>query len=215
MSSNVIEKPKRILVVPGEVISRDPKHIPGRGAYRDGKEIISVFTGLLNIHGRYVNVTPLNGIYFPEIGDKVIGLVVDKTPTKWIVDINSNSLALLSPKDAIGKDEESQYKRQRVGTYSMERVNKLDKYEVGDWIIRDKDNTAFTHISANLYTRIMEATGKMIDRLSSRLNATRRSLVESVDRQQVAYNTKYDNTINELRAEITTLRNRVTTLENS
>ena len=90
--------------------------------------------------------------------------------------------------------------------------NKGD-YEVGDWIIRNRDNTAFTHISANLYTRLMEATGKMIDRLSSRLNTKMGRLVKSVDNKLMANDTKYMNILDEYEAKITRLENKNTVLQ--
>ncbi len=135
MTNESNNKPERVLVSPGEVLSSDPNHVPGRGAVRDGDDIISVFIGLKNIHGKYVNVVPLNGLYDPQMGDKIIGLVVNKTPTKWLIDINAKSLALLSPKEAIDKSESHKYKKQKVGTYKIPKKNKLDKYNVGDLLI--------------------------------------------------------------------------------
>ncbi len=135
MSDESLEKPKRVLVTPGEILSSDPSLVPGRGAIRDGDDIISIFMGLKNVHGKYVNVVPLNGLYDPQMGDKIIGLIVDKTPTKWIVDINAKTLALLSPKEAMNKNESDSYRSQKVGTYKVEKKNRLDKYVVGDYII--------------------------------------------------------------------------------
>src|SRR6056297_894973 len=135
MTNQTTDKPKRVLVTPGEILSTDPSLIPGRGAIREDDKIVSVFMGLKNVHGKYVNVVPLNGLYDPKIGDKIIGLVVDKTPTKWLVDINAKSLALLSPKEAIDKSDAQRYKKQKIGTYKTPRRDQLTKYNVGDLLI--------------------------------------------------------------------------------
>ena len=45
MSDESLEKPKRVLVTPGEILSSDPSLVPGRGAIRDGDDILSIFMG--------------------------------------------------------------------------------------------------------------------------------------------------------------------------
>ena len=66
----------REIVIPGTVISTAPGLIPGRGAIRTtGDEIISLFVGLKEIRGKYVNVVPLKGLYNPQMGDKAIAQI--------------------------------------------------------------------------------------------------------------------------------------------
>ena len=99
MTENNIEV--REIVVPGEVLAEDSNFIPGRGAVRQGKKIVSIYIGLKKISGKYINVVPLRGKYRPEIGDKVIGKITDVTSVKWRVDINASDTAVLKPKDAM------------------------------------------------------------------------------------------------------------------
>ncbi len=65
----------REIVVPGETLSEDKNFTPGRGAIRQGNKIVSIYIGLKNISGKFINVVPLRGKYRPEIGDKVIGKI--------------------------------------------------------------------------------------------------------------------------------------------
>ena len=95
----------REIVIPGTVISTAPGLIPGRGAIRTtGDEIISLFVGLKEIRGKYVNVVPLKGLYNPQMGDKVIARVRTKTPVKYLMEINSKYVGILKPMDAFKRN---------------------------------------------------------------------------------------------------------------
>ncbi|MHA1720324.1 MAG: exosome complex RNA-binding protein Rrp4 [Promethearchaeota archaeon] len=131
-----IEKPTREIVTPGMVISSDPELIPGRGAIRDNNnEIISLFVGLKEIRGKYINVVPLNGLYNPQLGDKIIGRVIAKTPVKYLLDINSKYLGILKPLDAFKRNTRNRGYGKSVGSYRVKDDDLMQKLKMGDLLI--------------------------------------------------------------------------------
>lgn len=118
------------LVVPGEILSEDLTNFnPGRGTTKQGNKIISIFVGLKVIRKNYINVIPLRGIYTPTEGDKVIGIVIDKNPVKWKLDINARYFGILKPSNTVMRAQ--RFKRGRP-----EREEKSTyKFNVGDVLI--------------------------------------------------------------------------------
>jgi len=80
--------PTRQIVIPGEAVG-SPGLRPGHGTYSDGGTIYAARLGVLSDRDGRVSVIPLNGRYIPEVGDTVIGAIVDMGPSHWLVDINS------------------------------------------------------------------------------------------------------------------------------
>ncbi len=131
-SANII----REIVSPGQIISTDSSIIPGRGALRsNNNEIVSLFLGLKEIRGKYINVVPLNGLYNPQIGDKIIGRIIDKTPVKYLIDINSKYLGILKPSDAFKRMNRSRGYSRSYGSYHFKEQSDMEKFQMGDMII--------------------------------------------------------------------------------
>ncbi|MHA1675157.1 MAG: exosome complex RNA-binding protein Rrp4 [Promethearchaeota archaeon] len=128
-------KPVREIVTPGQVISTDPSHLAGRGAVKEADQIISVFVGLKEERGKYINVVPLNGLYNPQIGDKIIARVVAKTPVKFLMDINSKFVGILRPSDAFRRSHSNRGYPKSMGTYRVPKENEMGKFKMGDMII--------------------------------------------------------------------------------
>ena len=86
------------IVVPGDVIAEgDFKAF--QGAYKLGKKIIAEFVGIVYIRENKIKVVPLEGVYYPREGDKVIGKIVDYSIVSWQVDINAPYYARLDASD--------------------------------------------------------------------------------------------------------------------
>ncbi len=92
----------REVVTPGQVLGAKSKDLlPGFGTVPDPKgNIISLYVGFLQKHGKYVNVVPFKGRYIPRVGDKVIGKIIDKNVVLWKLDINAPCVAILRAGDA-------------------------------------------------------------------------------------------------------------------
>jgi exosome complex component RRP4 len=129
---NLLVHDKQI-VTPGTILTTDVSSFrPGRGTIRERDSIVSVFVGLVQIRSRFINVVPLNGVYLPTVGDKVIGTVYEKTPIKWLVDINSNYVGVLRPQNAMDRE----FKRQGRGRSQEEQeADEMDQFQVGDVLI--------------------------------------------------------------------------------
>ncbi len=128
----------REIVVPGEVLTEDKNFVPGRGAIRQGNKIISIYIGLKNISGKFINVVPLRGKYRPEIGDSVIGKITDVSSVKWRVDINSRDTAILKPRDAMDVyDKRSQRGRGGGKSSREEEAETMKKFGLGDMLIAE------------------------------------------------------------------------------
>jgi len=85
----------RKLVVPGDQIISSMDYLPGRNCFREGNSIYAKRLGILNVDGRVISVIPLTGVYFPRVGDMVIGEVEDVQSNGWVININSAHSAYL------------------------------------------------------------------------------------------------------------------------
>ncbi|UYP46266.1 Exosome complex component Rrp4 [Candidatus Lokiarchaeum ossiferum] len=134
---NTTPTTSREIVTPGMTLSTDPSLIPGRGAIRtEAGEIISLFVGFKETRGKYMNVVPLNGLYNPQMGDKVIARVIGKTPVKFLMDINSKYLGILKPMDAFKRSNRGRgYGGRQAGTYRVKEEGDMQKLKMGDQII--------------------------------------------------------------------------------
>jgi len=83
------KKKEREFVVPGDEIISSIDFLPGRNCFRDGNSICAKRLGIVNLDGRVISVIPLTGVYFPRVGDMVIGEVMDIQSNGWVVGINS------------------------------------------------------------------------------------------------------------------------------
>jgi exosome complex component RRP4 len=98
MSKLLVEEKQ--IVVPGEILAEGMDFLPGKGAFREGENIIASRIGLVNANGRVVQIMPLAGKYLPKREDTVIGVVRDMSYSSWFVDVGYPYEASLSMKDA-------------------------------------------------------------------------------------------------------------------
>jgi len=88
-------KKEREFVVPGDEIISSMDFLPGRNCLREGNSIYAKRLGIVNLDGRVISVIPLTGVYFPRVGDMVIGEVEDVQSNGWVISINSAHSAYL------------------------------------------------------------------------------------------------------------------------
>jgi len=135
----------REIVVPGETLTEDVKNFyPGRSAIfnKDKTKIISLSIGLKQVRKNYMNVIPLRGFYTPRAGDKILGVVIDKNPVKYKLDINAKDLGMLKPKNTITKDRDKMGRgggrgggRSRPGDRNSYQNLSTDRFKIGDVLI--------------------------------------------------------------------------------
>ncbi|KAI0108328.1 hypothetical protein F4814DRAFT_427578 [Daldinia grandis] len=85
------------IVTPGEVITEDPQWMRGHGTYTtiDPPAIVSSVAGTLSKTNKLLSVRPLRARYTPEIGDLVVGRIVEVQAKRWRVDVGASLLAQL------------------------------------------------------------------------------------------------------------------------
>ena len=86
------------LVTPGDVITRDSGFMRGHGSYMSDDILYASVAGLVDRVNKLISVTPLKTRYNGEIGDVVVGRIVEVQQKRWKVDTNSrlDSALLLS-----------------------------------------------------------------------------------------------------------------------
>ncbi|KAH8887755.1 exosome complex exonuclease RRP4 [Thozetella sp. PMI_491] len=85
------------IVTPGELITDDPQWMRGHGTYVTPAttSIISSVAGTITRTNKLLSVRPLRARYTPEIGDLVVGRIVEVQAKRWRVDVGSTQLAVL------------------------------------------------------------------------------------------------------------------------
>ena len=91
----------REIVTPGEKIDERKGRKLGSGVYQEGESVLSKFMGIPRIDENEVSVIPLSGVYMPNIGDRVIGVVSGVEISGWSVDISSPYVAFLPVAEAV------------------------------------------------------------------------------------------------------------------
>ncbi|KAG7112691.1 Exosome complex component rrp4 like protein [Verticillium longisporum] len=104
------------IVTPGEVITDDPQWMRGHGTYvsaADGS-IVSSVAGTITRTNKLLSVRPLRARYTPEIGDLVVGRIVEVQPKRWRVDVGASRYTPEIGDLVVGRIVEVQPKRWRV-----------------------------------------------------------------------------------------------------
>ena len=85
------------IVTPGELITDDPQWMRGHGTYvaAGTAEIVSSVAGTVTRTNKLLSVRPLRARYTPEVGDLVVGRIVEVQAKRWRVDVGSTQLAAL------------------------------------------------------------------------------------------------------------------------
>ncbi|CAG8936598.1 unnamed protein product [Penicillium salamii] len=85
------------VVTPGEVVTSDPQWMRGHGTYMNplSTSIIATVAGNVQKTNKLLSVQPLRARYTPEIGDLVVGRIVEVQSRRWKVDVAAPLLAQL------------------------------------------------------------------------------------------------------------------------
>lgn len=85
------------IVTPGEIITSDPQWMRGHGTYTKppSPAIISSVAGTVSRTNKLLSVRPVRARYTPEVGDLVVGRIVEVQARRWRVDVGGAQLAAL------------------------------------------------------------------------------------------------------------------------
>ncbi|WRT66131.1 uncharacterized protein IL334_003084 [Kwoniella shivajii] len=86
---------KRTIVTPGEIITSSKEYMRGHGTYVEEVNVVSSVTGTIERVNKLISVKPVRSKYTPEVGDLVIGRIVEVGPQRWRVDANGRQDAVL------------------------------------------------------------------------------------------------------------------------
>lgn len=106
MSSPQEQKVERVLVTPGDKLAEgDLKALTPTTIYKVGTTYYSSVVGLLELNAqeKSLRVIPLEGFYYPRVGDVVIGIVSDIGLTGWELDIRAPFPGVLHAVDFLGR----------------------------------------------------------------------------------------------------------------
>lgn len=93
---------RKDIVIPGDLLA-EGNYIAGENTFREDKRIYSSRIGLVEYEGQKVRVVALKAFYVPQVGDTVIGKIVDIGINSWIIDINAPYLAMLRASDVLDR----------------------------------------------------------------------------------------------------------------
>ncbi|KAF2719657.1 hypothetical protein K431DRAFT_304949 [Polychaeton citri CBS 116435] len=140
------------VITPGEKITDDVQWMRGHGTYIapiDEVTIRSTLAGTLQKTNKLLSVVPLRARYNPEIGDLVIGRVVEVQSRRWKVDVAAPLLANL-PLSSINLPGGTLRRRT-----SVDELNIRSFFCEGELIVAEVQSL-FQDGSASLHTRSLK-----------------------------------------------------------
>jgi len=91
------ETEPKFLVTPGDVITRDSGFMRGHGTYMGADDVLyASVAGVVDRVNKLISVLPLKTRYNGEIGDVVVGRIVEVQQKRWRVDTNSRLDSVLA-----------------------------------------------------------------------------------------------------------------------
>jgi exosome complex component RRP4 len=159
-------KPREI-VVPGDLLDEGTLKA-GIGTYQIGNKIFSAQVGLKSVRSNYINVISLAGRYMPKIGDTVIGMIADISPTSWIIDINSPYPAPLHINEVPWRIEFGETSRYlNIGDIVLAKVMSVDEIKrvqvsMRGQGLRKLNGGQILEISPSKVPRVIGKSGSMI-----------------------------------------------------
>ncbi|ODV88510.1 hypothetical protein CANCADRAFT_124024 [Tortispora caseinolytica NRRL Y-17796] len=77
------------VVTPGEVVTEEVTWMKGHGTFTDSRGIKASLAGTVTRVNKLISVRPLKGRYQPEVGDHVIGRVLEVGLKRWKIEIGA------------------------------------------------------------------------------------------------------------------------------
>jgi len=159
------------IVVPGEILA-EGEYTAGPYVYKEGNKLYSMTVGIVEHRKGIIRVVPLQGPYIPKVGDIVIGIVVDYSPTAYVIDINSSYKAILQAVEVIPPRKnvltEDLAKYLDIGEALICKVVKFDRYSDVILTCKGKDLGKITDgrlikISPAKIPRLIGRKGSMVN----------------------------------------------------
>lgn len=144
----------RTIITPGELITSDAQWMRGHGTFASSAaeeipSIRSTLAGTLQKTNKLLSIVPLRARYTPEIGDLVIGRIVEVQSRRWKVDVAAplSAALLLSSINLPGGTL-----RKRT---SVDELNIRSFFQEGELLVAEVQSL-FQDGSASLHTRSLK-----------------------------------------------------------
>jgi exosome complex component RRP4 len=86
---------QNLVVTPGQVITKDGSFMRGHGTYIENEQLIASVAGKVERVNKLISVRPSKAQFGGEIGDVVVGRIIELGPKRWKVDIKGKQVATL------------------------------------------------------------------------------------------------------------------------
>ena len=96
------------VVLPGELIGEKKGRKIGHGAYIEGEKVFSKYLGFSRTDEYEINVMPLSGVYIPQTGDRIVGVINSVEVSGWFIDTNSPYQAFLPLSEGVDEFVDTQ-----------------------------------------------------------------------------------------------------------
>ena len=80
---------------PGDCVTRETDVLRGHGTYNRAGQLTATLSGTVQRINKLIKVQPPKARYVGEVGDIVVGRILEVLPRRWKVDINATSAATL------------------------------------------------------------------------------------------------------------------------
>ncbi|XKL61786.1 hypothetical protein PGB90_001619 [Kerria lacca] len=134
------------LFTPGEIIFLQSDFMRGHGTYPEDDVLKASVAGVVEQIGKLISVKPLKNRYNGEVGDVVVGRIIEVTQKRWKVDTNSrlDSILLLSSVNLPGGE---------LRRRSVEDEQMMRKYLIEGDLVSAEVQSIFADGSLSLHTR--------------------------------------------------------------
>jgi exosome complex component RRP4 len=131
-----------MVVTPGESITAHQGFLRGHGSYIEGDELVASVAGEILRVNKLVSVRPLQSRYVGEIGDVLVGRIVEVGAKRWKVDVGGVQDAVLMLSSVILPGGV-----QRRRTYE-DQLQMRELFVEGDLLSVRRTNLTHTHCHA-------------------------------------------------------------------
>jgi exosome complex component RRP4 len=155
-------------VIPGDTITSDSQFMPGHGTFKSSttsSKIIASVAGNLIVTNRLLSVSPSRARYTPEIGDLVVGRIIEVGQSRWKVDIAAPLWANL-PLSSINLPGGVLRRRTTADELQMREY-----FQEGDLLVAEVQSIGNTDGVATLHTRSLKY-GKLRNGIFLSVNGT-------------------------------------------
>lgn len=115
-------------IIPGEVIAKGDKYLPGEGTEKKKEGIVALRYGLAEESKDLVKVIPLSGVYFPRRGNVVIGIVENVNLNGWFIDIGTPENAFLPVSEVQGYLNKNELEEvMEIGSVVIAKIKEVNK----------------------------------------------------------------------------------------